>query len=45
MCIKAFNAVDTDGSGKIGAHELYAAVLQLYTKLPVRCPPPDKVCR
>jgi hypothetical protein len=43
MVQKAFNAVDTDGSGRIGEHELYAAVLQLYTRLPVRCTPPSKL--
>lgn len=43
MVRKAFDAVDTDGSGKIGSHELYAAVLQLYVKLPVRCTPPPKL--
>ena len=36
----AFKEIDGDGSGLIEEHELYGAVLQLYTKLPIRCPPP-----
>lgn len=37
-----FDALDTDNTRSLSEAELYTAVLEMYHRLPVRCPPPAK---